>query len=181
MKRIFSYLVIIFVIAFSCNASAKETTKDINGWGKAKWGMTMGEVLKAYKGQAKPVYHSSDDNSETDVEIKELTIEYIKFHVGFVFNDPGKKLTKVYVRAIDKPDKSDFLTMERALTEKYGKPSSSSENYSPENTTRVELIRVWSFKSTKIELTFRIMTVESTWTNLLIEYTKNTKKTMDNI
>jgi len=145
----------IFLCALTPILCFGQTETNVNGWRNAKWGMTEDEVLAAFpneaKRSAKPDAYSQ--GMVSTIEIPNLQISGNDFVAHFLFDAETKRLKAVNL----KPDSSVkaleiiFPTLERNLTEKYGKPDFSSDK-SPSIPDAKEMQRSWKKGQTRIEL-----------------------------
>ncbi len=194
MKRVL--LIILFVICTS-NYSFGQP-KDVEGWNKARWGMTENEVLKVFEGKATAVEKpqktlglSKQWDAYVLVVLDEIEIGKDKYTVNFIFDGNDKKLIKVAVVIKDKsPSELQFSSLEQMLTEKYGSPSFTKDDRTPDKRLSRGVVlegsdlleRAWNFPSTIIELKYLNMKVtNSKRLNVGVIYKKNLKKTRENL
>jgi hypothetical protein len=191
MKKV---ILIILVVICTSNYSFGQT-KDVEGWNKARWGMTENEVLKVFEGKAtaieKPVKCKGLSNqwdAYALVVLDEIEIDKDKYTVKFVFDGNDKKLIAVIVSTKDeRPSESQFLSLEQMLTEKYGSPSFTKDDREPDKRLSSGVIlegsdllnRAWNFPSTIIELRYLDLKVTSRLLN--IRYKKNSKESRENL
>jgi hypothetical protein len=110
--------------------------KDVDGWEKAKWGMSEQEVRTAF---------APDIKGATDLELDDVTVDHLHFSARFWIDAKSKQLTGVRLTNIDKGiSTSTFAALEKALVQQYGPPT--------ERTNGARLITVWDFPSSVIEM-----------------------------
>lgn len=192
MKRVL--FIILFVICTS-NYSFGQP-KDVEGWNKARWGMTENEVLKVLEGKAtaieKPQKYqglSKQWDAYAPVVLDEIEIGNDKYTVDFIFDDNDKKLIMVIVSIKDKsPSEVQFSSLEQMLTEKYGSPSFTKDDKTPDKRLSTGVVlegsdsleRAWNFPSTIIELKYLYMRAINLEL-LKVIYKKNLKETRENL
>jgi|GEM_PF-679860 len=143
-----------FYIFFLCIQLHAET-KDIIGYGKTSWGMSLNEVLTAEPRAVKisqPETFPAGEFKEGIVlaVIRNIDIIDEKFDVLFLFNKSTEKLVQVKIKNAIMPVSFNtqlFQSLEKSLTEKYGPPTYKS----------TEGIVSWKFEKTSIELELMIL------------------------
>lgn len=128
-------------------------SKDINGWGEAKWGMTESEILEIFQGKVakqERKYYFADDFADTvinNIEIGEFSAK-----AEFIMNAKTNKLSAVKLSLNKKGDncKICYEKLRDLLTAKYGEPPSKDKR--EYDTTTSE----WIFQRTKIEIHYAI-------------------------
>ncbi len=156
MKKIFSTLVAtgglgLAVLLLSGAALAKGP-KDVHGWGKVKWGMTLEQIQKLYP-EAKP-YQPKDEaernamkaSDESALEIPNIDLVDTKFEVNFVGKGANKQIAFVEIYSRAGVTEGMFTELEKQLRLKHGEPSKNDKDGWFE--------RTWTLPSTKIELWF---------------------------
>ena len=139
-------MAVLLFVACS-NALSQSDPKNINGYGKATWGMTVDEVQKAEPSCEKPKEDMNYDKAGYDGLLVKSGIDIgsSKFDVIFCFGKNGQKLVSVHLNGLEKrfPSVNEriFISLEQLLTEKYGTPSFKAE-------MRVS----WKLPKTTIEL-----------------------------
>ncbi len=130
----------ILALIVSSIAIFGQVPKDVDGWNKIKWGMTLGEAKATL-----------ESNSVTVGDVK------LSVHLSAARTDPDR------YNAVTKPiaevelsnliaSASDYATIKTPLIQKYGKPT--TEDTVPDGAA-TESRSVWIFPSTVITLTFR--------------------------
>ena len=139
-------VILLFTIFAATATQAADDTKYLRGYGKAVWGMTPNEVLKAEKPRAeKLIKPEKYDSTLAIISINELKIGISKFRAIFLFDESGHKLEQVNLNSIENDtftNASTFTSIEKLLTEKYGVPT-----YKKGNSTVF-----WKMKHTSIDL-----------------------------
>jgi hypothetical protein len=147
------------------HAAGSEIAKDIDGWSKAKWGMTEAEVWRAFQGEA--IRFAEKRNYKDDyamIGIPNYTIGRSRFKIMFMLDSKTNLLTGVNIQPFDQDlgalllgdrpmppvvngsPEGIFDELKSLLTQKYGEPTSSETSRSNEH------IAVWRFPSTTVEL-----------------------------
>jgi len=184
MQKVKKVLLIILVVICASNYSFGQP-KDVEGWNKARWGMTENEVLKVFEGKAtaieKPRKYqglSKQWDAYSSIILDEIEIGKDKYTVDFIFDDKDKKLIMIIVSIKNKsPLELQFSSLEQMLTEKYGSPSFKIDS---EGSHLLERERAWNFPSTIIELKYFDMRVINS-KSLKVVYNKNLKETHENL
>lgn len=177
----------LLLIVASFYATAQVPPKDVTGWGKVKWGMTLTEVKSAYRpsilnefpGQAAscseyPMHYCVPDRGPF-LEMSDPTeIGDIKMHVKIQAAYKSTKIIGVELSdLIGKNGPDNFDTLKALLIQKYGAPS-NQETKIDEIGAHVRSI-LWTLPSTAILLTIR---QEAT---LFLEYKATDKKALDKL
>ena len=160
LPRLFILLVAVCLF-LACGLIAEEQEKqsakdDVQGWRSARWGMTEEEVLAAFPNEAKRLEKPEKYGIViATVGIKKLQVAGSDFVVHFSFDTEKKRLKQVNL----KPDPASkslnvmLPTLERDLTEKYGKPDFAS-NQAPRVAGMKVMTRSWKKGATRIELKY---------------------------
>lgn len=147
---------IVAMLLFLPNLCSSEDAQDLNGWNKAKWGMTEEELKVAFK-----------EENLTGLILNDFKIAENKFTVSFVMDTKTAKLEKVFLFTTEKVLNDDnFNNLQNLLTQKYGKPTESKKSLFTLNS-------VWNLKYTIITLVSLKMGDENEEKKFLsITYTK---------
>ena len=128
--------------------------KDVDGWDKIKWGMTIAEVRAAYATDAKP--ESKDD--WTLLQLNPVKMGTVEMTVEVGARQSAGKITSVRLwsyfgipSAAPTAGPQDFDTLKAFLTEKYGRPANEESRHG-ENFRLIKTV-LWTFPSTSILLT----------------------------
>jgi hypothetical protein len=129
---------------FSITLSAQAPPRDVEGWGKIKWGMTSAEASQAY------VINRHEDNEFWSELIAEpLEFYDFKLRVAIGARHGSDQITRVrlWTNAAQ-----EFDTLKALLIQKYGTPIDGE--WRSEGTDAVRTF-LWIFPSTTIRLTIR--------------------------
>jgi hypothetical protein len=125
--------------------------KDVEGWNKARWGMTEEQILSTFEGQVER-FTKTETYQEVYVNlwIRNLDIGGEQYEVRFHMDKKTNQLVKVVIKPKDKKGSIVlFKSLEQMLMEKYGPPSYKDDSYNPEKFTCA-----WNFPTTTIELLY---------------------------
>lgn len=141
-------MMVVALIALVSGLSA-QTVKDIDGFDKVKWGMTMQQAADAYG-----VENKTETNEYwTSIELPPITVSDIDLSVG-ALSKPGLnkisavRLTKVHARPFERLD-HEFDTIKTLLIQKYGQPNSDETTIKFGDKVKTVL---WVLPSTSITL-----------------------------
>jgi hypothetical protein len=147
----------VAVFAVPAFTWADQEVQSIEGWRGAKWGMSVADVLAAFKGEAEKL---SKEEGWKDgvclVKIPKLELAGEPFDVNFVFEKDKQVLKQVVLLAsetVSSPELT-FVPLEQKLTEKYGKPDFSNNEISGSDKSVITKKRSWKKGKTRIELRF---------------------------
>lgn len=160
MRRILlNFIIFSFPIIVSFlpnNTSYAQRPNDINGWNKAKWGMTENDIRRIYKDdikEKKTTFKGGDYECNLAIEnLKILDDIDETVEVAFCVDKNSKLLNRVYIHAYNEKTISPvFLEkLKSGLMGKYGKYDDSE--LSNDEFTQKD-VYFWYFPSTKIALT----------------------------
>ena len=135
-----------------------ENEKDINGWRKAKWGMTERQIVNVFSGEAiqLPAKEEHKEGSYANLGINNYDIDGDKYKVRFLMDKNTQKLKEVIIMPMMKnPYDFYYKRLQEMLIDKYGSPDYNREETDPDRVaTKTDYKTVWNFPSTKIELTY---------------------------
>ncbi len=163
---------LLLVGAASIALYAQNAPKDVNGWDKIKWGMTIGEARSVYQINAEP----QSVDGWTLLTLPSTTIANVKLDAQAGARQPGDKITSVRLwsyfglaNSAPGAGAQDFDTLKSALIQKYGAPAR-------EDTTHGENFRLirtaaWNFPSTSITLTLEASSSLPNLGNITLEFT----------
>lgn len=137
--------------------------KDVDGWGKIKWNMTVGEA-KAAVGSGK--VHIGD--IKLFVTLAAAETEPDRYNA---LTKPVRKIALSEIASEAARSRNDFDTLKRLLMQKYGAPNTDDER------KPVESVAMWVFPSTTITLTFRV--VKFGLGHLQLKYEPTDRKALD--
>jgi hypothetical protein len=141
--------------------------KDVDGYDKIKWGMTIAEVRSAYDVTA-PVQNRS-------LPLPPVKINNIEMRAYASTNEGTERISKVALlwgfndAGFSGP--YGFSTIKALLIQKYGPPINEETKIQYGDQTKTAL---WTFPSTTILLTFRPAYIN-------LEYTETDKKALDKL
>jgi hypothetical protein len=151
--------------------------KDVDGWDKIKWGMTIADARSAYRIETQP---ESKDNW-TLLQLNPVKIGNVEMgiQVGarLIEKAPGSQnITSIRLWSFFGLPSSaplagpqDFDTLRTVLIEKYGRPS-DEEVKRGENNHLIKTVR-WTFPSTSIVMTLEQSALLPNVGTIYLEYT----------
>ena len=166
----FRFLQILGLLSVSVALFAQ--VKDVDGWDKIKWGMTIAQARSIYAIEAQP--ETSDD--WTLLNLHPVKVGNVEMGVQVGGRDGSEKITLVRLWSFFGLPSSpplagpqDFDTLKAMLTRQYGAPGS-------EETKRGENFRLlknvlWTFPSTSIVLSLEQSASLPNLGNIFLEYT----------
>lgn len=151
----------IFIVLFSLFLSANVSAEDINGYGKAKWGMSPEAVMSSEAGRAKMLNPPEKFKGALGmVSIGSIDIASQNFSVIYLFD--SNNLVQVNVSSHEDKNelvnKDTFNRIESLLIQKYGAPTHQIKNESV----------VWKLKSTTISLSH--INIKNVVSRIVISY-----------
>jgi hypothetical protein len=101
---------------------------NLEGWSKARWGMTQKQVLNAFRGEARILTDDSLDRNFgwrgiATVGIDSTEIGGIPLRVFFLFDGAGKLDGIRFAESSGSPVNDHYMRIESALTGVYGSPT----------------------------------------------------------
>jgi hypothetical protein len=162
--------------AFAVTLMGQAPPRDVDGWGKIKWGMTIADVSRVYE---------IDRHEENDFWIQLIAqpvdIGDITMKVSFGAKHGSDQISKVRLwmnfglkDSAPSASAKDFDTLKTLLLQKYGSPIDGDTR--TEGTDRVRTF-LWTFPSTSILLT---QTQGQNGTGRIdLDYTAIDKKALD--
>jgi hypothetical protein len=150
---------VLFLLLFGAVGDGQAMiAKDVDGWTKAKWGMSEQEIRLTFAPDIRTVpYLGLDD----------VTLDSLHFSVRFWLDAKSNQLTGVRLTNIDKNlSTSSFSALEKALVKEYGPPTQRANG--------ARLITVWEFPSSIIVMHYGESPLIGHY--LLINYNKTTKQ-----
>ena len=122
---------IIALAALAVALYGQATPKDVDGWDKVKWGMTIAEARSAYGIAAEPV--SQDNWTLLDLNPVKVAGVQMGVQLGAKQGEAGKvslvRLWSFFGLPSSPPlaGAQDFDTLKSALVQKYGHPATEEE------------------------------------------------------
>jgi hypothetical protein len=132
--------------------------RDVDGWGKIKWGMTVGQVKSAYGSQAERPDGENPDK-EKFVEkliIKKLTVGDIEMKASIASLPGSDRIVRVSLSPTAPlltvgPGGAAYEDLKTSLIRKYGRPSNLDKE---DDGQIVAYTAKWIFPSTEITLSW---------------------------
>jgi hypothetical protein len=138
-------------VALAVALMGQDKPKDVDGWGKIKWGMTLAEARSAY-----PVDETERNDYWTLLTLVPIKIGDIRMSVSVGAKHGTEKISKVSMwmyfglpSSAQFAGPQDFDALKTLLITKYGAPA--NEETKRDNGDRVRTI-LWTFPSTTIVL-----------------------------
>src|SRR6266446_4321451 len=134
-----------------------DSPRDIDGWGKTRWGMTESEVLTALPGEA--VQLATPDkfkSGKASIGIEDFELTGYRFVVRFVFDTVNRRLNAVNLKLKGNDEfiaERAFQDLEKALTEKYGPATYRKEDRREDIHNKAS----WRLSKTMIDLNFNYL------------------------
>jgi hypothetical protein len=150
--------------------------RDVDGWGKIKWGMTLADVSRVYE-----IDRHEDNDFWTQLISQPVDIGDITMKVSFGAKHGSEQVSKVHLwmtfgRRDSAPTASakDFDTLKTLLIQKYGSPADGGTE--TDGTDRIRTF-LWTFPSTSILLT--LTQGQNAMGRIDLEYAATDKKALD--
>jgi hypothetical protein len=147
-------------------------TKDVDGWDKIKWGMTIAEARSVYSIQKQP--ESNDD--WTLLTLSPVKIGNVQMGVQIGARHGSEKITSVrlwsYFGLPSSPPSAgsqDFDTLRTVFIQKYGDPA-KEETERGENFRLIKTV-LWTLPSTSILMTLEQSAAIPNVGTILLDYT----------
>jgi hypothetical protein len=120
-----------------------QAPRDVDGWGKIRWGMTIADASQAY------VIDRHDDNEFWSQLIAQpVAVGDITMRVSIGAKHGSEQVSRVRLSTMSGAE--DFDTLKAQLIQKYGPPIDGETRTEATNSIRTFL---WTFPSTSIRLT----------------------------
>ena len=178
---------IIVVAACTLFPASPADRDDPRGWTNAKWGMTVEQVISAFRGSKyrlvpiRAVDGAAMDgllaiDGCVDLQIPKVMLEPPRcFHVWFGFT---KTIPATLIHVDLKPDPPSsmsntaaFIALRDMLTDKYGPPGYEKKSQPPEALFFSDEI-IWKFAETRIRLSLMDFALDSKNLFLSLQYFK---------
>jgi hypothetical protein len=150
--------------------------KDVEGWDKIKWGMTLAEARSTYDVKTQP--ESSDD--WTLLTLNPVKIGDIQMGVQVAARHGSAKITSARLwsyfglpSSAPSAGPQDFDALKAMLIQKYGPPA-SEEAKRGENFRLLKTV-LWTFPSTSILMTLEQSASLPNLGNIILDYTATDK------
>jgi hypothetical protein len=160
------------LVACAVALSGQTQPKDVDGWDKIKWGMTIAEARAAYNVTAEPEVNEY----WTILTLTSVEIGDIKWNASARVKRGQDGISGVSLFSSE-PTSTSFDTLKALLIQKYGSPASTETKMGGLNgATKVTTV-LWSLPSTSIFL------IENQWSRgtLTVDYKATDKKALDKL
>ena len=164
------------VAALTFSLWAQSVPRDLPGWDKIHWDMTMSDARSAYGIDAQP--QSEDD--WTLLQLPPIKMRGVEMGVQVGARQATGKISSVrlwsyFALSTSAPGASaqDFDTLRSLLIEKYGPPA-AEETERGENFRLIKTVR-WTFPSTSVLLTLEASSSLPNLGKIFLEYTASPK------
>jgi hypothetical protein len=175
-KGRFSMVRLGALAALSVSLCGQPKPKDVDGWDKVKWGMTLAEARSAYDVKTQP---EGSDNW-TLLTLNPVKIADIQMGVQVAARHGSEKITSVRLwsyfglpSSAPSAGPQDFDALRGMLIQKYGPPA-SEEAKRGENFRLVKTV-LWTFPSTSILMTLEQSASLPNLGNITLDYTATGK------
>lgn len=128
---------------FAVALSGQAQPRDIDGWGKIRWGMTIADA-----GQAYVIDRHEDNDRWSQLIVQQMMIGDITMRVSIAARHGSEQISRVRLSANSGAE--DFDTLKTQLIQKYGPPIDGETRTEGTDSIRTFL---WTFPSTSIRLT----------------------------
>ena len=159
------------LIALAVALSGQIRPKDVDGWDKIKWGMTIAQARSAYAVESQP---ESKDNW-TLLDLKPVKVGAIEMGVQVGARLGSQKISLVRLWSFFGLPSSpplagaqDFDTLKAMLTQKYGPPD-NEETKRGENFRLLKTV-LWKFPSASVQLALEQSSSLPNLGNIFLEY-----------
>lgn len=182
-RRTFTALAPLAILLSSALSAQSDRPKDVPGWGKIQWGMTLDQVRAAYGPETK----ASDDPYWSHLTLPPVTVGDIPLQVSVSAKKPSAQVTLVILSCYfgftsDTPGVApnvtprDFDGLKALMIQKYGHPRNEERRIEYNDRVRVFL---WTFTSTTIELKLAQSADNPELGSMHVEYRAADPKSLD--
>ena len=159
------------VVMFAVALLGQTPPRDVEGWGKIRWGMTLADASQAY------VIDRHEDNDRWSQLIAQpVMIGDLTMRVSIAARHGSEQVSRVRLstnsNGKDGPD--DFDDLKAQLIQKYGPPIDGETRTEGTNTRKTFL---WTFPSTSIRLT--LTQGQNSQGRIEVEYMATDKTALD--
>jgi hypothetical protein len=158
-------------VAIATAAFGQANPKDVDGWDKIRWGMTMAEARTAYGVDAEP----ESKDGWTLLQLNPCKIAGVELGVQVGARQSSGKISSVRLwsyfglpSSAPSAGPQDFDKLRAALIQKYGEPA-NEEAKRGENFRLIKTV-LWKFPSTSIEMTLEQSSSLPNLGNIFLEY-----------
>lgn len=150
----------------------QQTPKNVDGWDKIQWGMTMEQVRAVYGVDAQP----QTQDEWTLLQLQPVMIAGVEMGVQVGARQASGKVSSVRLwsyfgspNSDPKASGQDFDTLRTFLIQKYGKPANEDETRGENG--RLVKTATWKFPSTAVVLTLEQSAPLPNVGKVFLEYT----------
>jgi len=172
------FRLMLTALAVSCFSLHAQPTKDVNGWGKLKWGMTVEQATAEYSGSFKVL--PNKENTRPEITIKDVEVGRLLLDVSVVAVF-GPTIDNITLEPQPHKDweytrQQNFDLLKVLLVEKYGAPTNEDRTNNFDYANKPDGTRtvvIWALPSTTIKL---LWSEQSKSGSLFVEYTPPNRK-----
>jgi hypothetical protein len=169
-----SVLSCLLLAALTLALCGQTKPKDVDGWDKIKWGMTITEARTAYDAVAEP----RRNDAWTLLELKPTKMGDVEMGVQVGARQGTERISEVTLwsyfglpSSASLAGPRDFDTLRMMLIQKYGQPASEEEKRG-ENSHLIKTV-LWTFPSTSILLKLEQSASLPNLGTIYLDYTAN--------
>jgi len=151
---------------FAVTLSGQAQPRDVAGWGKIRWGMTLADA-----GQAYVIDRHEDNDRWSQLIAQPVLVGDITMRVSIAAKHGSEQVSRV--RLSTNSSAEDFDTLKAQLIQKYGPPIDGETRTEATNSIRTFL---WTFPSTSIRLT---LTQGNNQSRIEVEYNATDRTALD--
>jgi hypothetical protein len=158
----------LFVVAVALYGQPK----DVDGWDKIRWGMTMAQVKSTYSVDSQP----ESQQGWALLKLNPIKLDGVEMGVQAGARDGSQRITMVrlwsYFGLATSPPSAgaqDYDTLRTNLIQKYGDPANEETRHG-ENFRLIRTVR-WAFPSTSIQMTIEQSSSIPNIGNITLDYT----------
>ncbi len=170
MTKWTGYLVAWVMLSVALHGQSKP--KDIAGWDKIRWGMTIAEARAAYSVDTQP----EKNGDWTLLKLNPTRLAGVEMGVQVGARAGTEKITAItlwsyfgLVNSAPSSGPQDFDTLKTLLTQEYGQPADEKTERGL-NFRSIKTV-LWKFPSTSVQITMEQSASLPHLGNLIIEYT----------
>ena len=154
--------------AFAITLLGQVPPRDVDGWGKIKWGMTAADASQAYV-----IDRHEDNEFWSQLIAQPVEIGDITMRVSFGAKHGSDQISRVRLW-MNSASTQDFDTLKTLLIQKYGPPIDGETRTEATGGVRTFL---WAFPSTSIRLT--LTQDQKSQGRIDLEYAATDQKALD--
>ena len=156
---------------FAVTLSGQAQPRDVDGWGKIHWGMTLAEASQAYV-----IDRHEDNDYWSQLIAQPVIVGDITMRVSIAAKHGSTQVSRVRLstNVAGRNAEDDFDTLKTQLIQKYGPPIDGETRTEGTNAVRTFL---WTFPSTSIRLT--VTPGQNSQGRIEVEYNATDKNALD--